>query len=52
MITKIQINTNTLEAIAEEPCIINCIKEEGNVIELEISIPEPEVTYPYINITP
>jgi len=52
MITKITINKNTLEATADESCVINCIKEEGNVIELEISIPEPEVNYPYINTTP
>jgi hypothetical protein len=52
MITKIQINKNTLEAITDEPCVINYIKEDENMIELEISIPEPEVNYPYLSTTP
>lgn len=51
MITKIQINKNTLEATIGESCTINYIKEDGNMIELEISIPEAEVNYPYINTT-
>ncbi len=52
MITKIQINKNTLEATADEPCVINYIREDENMIELEISIPEPEVNYPYLSTTP
>lgn len=52
MITKITINKNTLEATADEPCVINHIREDENMIEIEISIPEPEVNYPYINTTP
>lgn len=51
MIAKIQINKNTLESTADEPCVINYIREDENTIELEISIPEPEVNYPYISVT-
>ena len=51
MITKITINKNTLEATADEPCVINYIREDGNMIELEISTPDPEVIYPYTNLT-
>ena len=52
MITKITINKNTLEATVDEPCVINYIREDENMIELEISIPEPEVNYPYLSTTP
>ena len=52
MITKITINKNTLKATADEPCVIKYIIEDENMIELEISIPEPEVNYPYLSITP
>lgn len=51
MITKITINKNTLEATADEPCVINYIREDENMIELEISTPDPEVNYPYTTHT-
>ena len=52
MITKIQINKNTLEVTIDLcDCTINYVKDENGIIELEISIPEPEVFYPY-NIIP
>ena len=49
---KIQINKNTLEATVDEPCVINYIREDENMIELEISTQDPEVNYPYISTTP
>lgn len=52
MITKIQINKNTLEVITDIECTINHIKEDENMIELEISVPEPDNIYPYISTTP
>lgn len=52
MITKIQINKNTLEVTTDLcDCTINHVKDENGIIELEISIQEPEVFYPY-NIIP
>jgi hypothetical protein len=51
MIIKIQINKDTLEVTTDNyDCIINYIKEDENMIELEISIPEPDNIYPYFNI--
>lgn len=51
MITKIQINKQTLEVNADVcNCLINHIKDENGIIELEISIPEPESFYPYFRI--
>jgi hypothetical protein len=52
MITKITINKNTLEATADEPCVINYIREDENMIELEISTQDPEVIYPYLSTIP
>jgi hypothetical protein len=50
MIIKIQINKDTLEVTTDNyDCIINYIKEDENMIELEISIPEPDNIYPYFN---
>ena len=52
MLTKIQINKQTLEVTTDiQNCSVNHIKDENGIIELEINIPDPEITYPY-SITP
>jgi hypothetical protein len=35
MITKITINKNTLEATADEPCVINYIRKDVEKLEVE-----------------
>jgi hypothetical protein len=53
MIIKIQINKNTLEAIVDDcDCSVNYVKDENGIIEIEVSKPEPEINYPYINFEP
>lgn len=48
MITKIKINKETLEVTTDNcDCFINYVKDNDEFIELEISMPEPEVTYNY-----
>jgi hypothetical protein len=51
MITKIKINKNTLEVSINNDFSVNYIKDENDIIELEISRPDPEVIYPYTNPT-
>jgi hypothetical protein len=48
MIAKITINPETLEVILDDSnLILNYIKKENGLIQLEISKPDPEPVYSY-----
>jgi hypothetical protein len=48
MIINIKINKETLEInIDDSTFIINKLEENNNIIELELSKPDPEIEYPW-----
>jgi hypothetical protein len=48
MIINIKINKETLEInINDSTFIINKLEENNNIIELELSKPDPEIEYPW-----
>ncbi len=47
MIAKILVNPETLEVTFDDPnLIVNHVKKENGLIEMEISKPDPETVYP------
>jgi len=48
MLLNIKINKETLEInIDDSKFIINKLEENNNIIELELSKPDPEIEYPW-----
>ena len=48
MLLNIKINKETLEInINDSTFIINKLEENNNIIELELSKPDPEIEYPW-----
>jgi hypothetical protein len=48
MLLNIKINKETLEInIDDSTFIINKLEENNNIIELELSKPDPEIEYPW-----
>ena len=49
MIAKLTINPETLDVQLDDPnLVLNYIKKENGLIQIEVSKPDPETTFSYI----